>query len=190
MIRPGAIRPTALALCLAFLAGCGGAPQEQAPETGAADAAPGRTATATLSPASGSSVTGTVTFTEQADGVHVFAMISGLSPGPHGFHIHETGDCSAPDATSAGAHFNPTGAGHGAPGAGEHHAGDMGNITADEGGNANYEQVLPALSLADGPNSIIGRAVIVHADPDDMTTQPTGNAGARLACGVIVAGTH
>lgn len=190
MTVPGAIRSTTLCLCLAALAGCGGSPPEQAETPGAADAGSGRTATATLASASGSGVTGTVSFTEQAEGVHVFAMVSGLTPGPHGFHVHENGDCSAPDATSAGGHFNPTGAPHGAPDAEAHHAGDMGNLVADEAGNANYEAVLTGVSLGDGPDSIVGRAVIVHADPDDMTSQPTGNAGARVACGVIQAATH
>jgi len=190
MTVPRAIRSTALCLCLALLAGCGGSPAEQADPTGETSATPGRTATATLGSTSGSGVTGTVSFTEQGEGVHVFAMVSGLTPGPHGFHIHENGDCSAPDGSSAGGHFNPTGMPHGAPDAEQHHVGDMGNIVADEAGNANYESILPGLTLGEGPNSIVGRGVIVHADADDMTTQPTGNAGARLACGVIQAATH
>lgn len=190
MTVSGSIRSTVLCLCLAALASCGGAPAEQADTSDAAGAMPGRTATATLASASGSSVTGTVSFTEMPEGVHVFAMVSGLTPGPHGFHVHERGDCSAPDGSSAGGHFDPAGMPHGDPGSAEHHAGDMGNIVADDAGNANYEQILTGVTLGDGPTSIVGRAVIVHADADDMTTQPTGNAGGRVACGVIEAATH
>jgi len=145
----------------------------------------GRHAMAQLNPASGSKVQGMVHFTETAKGVHVVASISGLTPGLHGFHIHEKGDCSKPDATSAGGHFNPTGTKHGAPTDAERHAGDFGNITADASGNAKFETTDNHITF-DGPNSIIGRGVIVHANPDDMTTQPTGNAGGRVACGNIM----
>lgn len=148
------------------------------------DSGNGRHAVAELSPASGSNVRGTVHFYETSKGVRVVAKVNGLTPGPHGFHIHEKGDCSAPDATSAGGHFNPTGAKHGAPHAAERHAGDFGNIVANASGEGRYEN-LDARITFDGPNSIIGRAVIVHANADDMTTQPTGNAGGRVACGVI-----
>lgn len=187
----GVLRWSAPALLLTVLAGCGGSPsseQSAAPES--AQTTPGLTATATLVAKSGSRVSGTVTFTQQAEGVLVFAIVSGLTPGSHGFHIHETGDCSAPDGSSAGGHFNPGSMPHGGPDAGEHHAGDLGNIVADEAGNANYEKVIPGITLEEGSNSVIGRAVVVHESADDMTTQPTGNAGGRLACGVIEAATH
>jgi Cu-Zn family superoxide dismutase len=103
----------------------------------------------------------------------------------HGFHIHENGDCSAPDGSSAGGHFNPTDQNHGGPDASVHHIGDLGNIRADENGNATYEATLSFLSLGDGENSILNRGLIVHALEDDLVSQPTGAAGARLACGVI-----
>jgi Cu-Zn family superoxide dismutase len=120
------------------------------------------------------------------EGVHFTGTVTGLPPGQHGFHIHETGDCSAPDASSAGGHFNPTGAPHGAPSAAEHHAGDLGNIEANAEGQAEVNIHANGVSLEEAaPNSIKGKAVIVHAAADDLQTQPTGNAGARLACGVI-----
>ncbi len=146
----------------------------------------GRHAMAELNPASGSNVRGTVHFYETSKGVRVVAKVTGLTPGEHGFHIHEKGDCSAPDASSAGGHFNPTGAKHGGPKDAERHAGDFGNIVADASGVANFKTVDFHISF-DGPNSIIGRGVIVHANPDDLKSQtPTpGNAGKRVACGNI-----
>ena len=120
------------------------------------------------------------------DGILVSAEVGGLSEGLHGFHIHETGDCSAPDALSAGGHYNPADAPHGAPEApgAERHVGDLGNLEAGADGRARYERVDSVLTLS-GPTSIVGKAVIVHAGQDDFTTQPTGDAGPRLACGVI-----
>jgi superoxide dismutase, Cu-Zn family len=150
-------------------------------------AAAAKHAVAEVKPTQGSSVQGHVTFTAEKGGVHVVADLTGLTPGEHGFHIHEKGDCSAPDGTSAGGHFNPAGKPHGAPDAAEHHAGDLGNINADAAGKAHIDAVFPFLTLA-GPDTIVGRGLIVHASPDDMKTQPTGNAGARQACGVIQAG--
>ncbi len=141
-------------------------------------------AVAVLHPTEGSQVSGVVTFTRVANGVKVIADVKGLSPGRHGFHIHEYGDCSDLKAQSAGGHFNPTNKPHGGPDAEQHHIGDLGNLVADENGNAHLEQVYSFLSL-NGPYSIIGRAVIVHYGEDDFTTQPTGGAGARAACGVI-----
>ena len=140
-------------------------------------------AIAVLQSASGSKVTGTVTFTKSGDTVQVIADISGLTPGKHAFHIHEFGDCSAADATSAGSHFNPMKKPHGAPDAAERHEGDLGNIEADSNGKAHLEMKDSMLKLS-GENSIIGRAVIVHEKVDDWS-QPTGNAGGRQACGVI-----
>ena len=145
----------------------------------------GRHADAVLSPTAGNAVRGTVHFHETPNGIHVVGTFSGLTPGQHGFHIHEKGDCSAADATSAGGHFNPSNMKHGAPGDAERHAGDFGNITADADGNAKFELTDNRISF-DGPNSIIGRGVIVHAKPDDLKTQqPPGNAGPRVACGNI-----
>jgi Cu-Zn family superoxide dismutase len=110
--------------------------------------------------------------------------VTGLTPGAHGFHVHEFGDCSMADGTCAGAHFNPTGAPHGGPDDARRHAGDLGNVKADESGKAIYKRVDKMLAL-NGPSSIIGRSIIVHAAPDDLKTQPSGNAGARVGCGVI-----
>jgi Cu-Zn family superoxide dismutase len=114
----------------------------------------------------------------------VVANLQGLDPGTHGFHIHEYGDCSAPDAESAGGHFNPTGVTHGAPTDTVRHFGDLGNIEGMPDGSGHYEWVDPVIELT-GENSIVGRAVIVHANPDDLSSQPAGNAGDRLACGLI-----
>ena len=141
-------------------------------------------AVAVLSPTKGSNVAGTVTFMKVEGGVRIVADVAGLKPGEHGFHIHEFGDCSAPDATSAGGHFNPQHAQHGAPDAAARHAGDFGNLVADDSGKAHYERVDTIMTL-DGANSVLGHAVIVHEKADDLKTQPTGNAGARVACGVI-----
>ncbi|MFW5972911.1 MAG: superoxide dismutase family protein [Bacteroidota bacterium] len=146
----------------------------------------GQTAVAELEPTEGNEVRGTVTFTEEDDGVRVHAVVVNLPGERHGFHVHEFGDCSAPDAESAGGHFAPHDRPHGAPDdpAEERHVGDLGNIEADEDGNAEYERVDEVIEL-EGENSIVGRSVVVHAREDDLESQPTGEAGARLACGVI-----
>jgi Cu-Zn family superoxide dismutase len=138
-----------------------------------------------LHPTAGNKVTGTVTFTPAADGVKIHAEIGGLTPGKHGFHIHEFGDCSAADASSAGAHFNPTNQPHAGPDAAARHEGDMGNVEADASGNARLDYVDHQISLANDAKSAIGRSVVVHAKPDDLKTQPSGESGARIACGVI-----
>lgn len=141
-------------------------------------------AIAVLSPAQGQNVSGQVSFREETEGVRVVADIKGLTPGKHGFHIHEKGDCSAPDFSSAGGHFNPTGMKHGSPTDPEHHMGDFGNITANEQGEARFERVVNWLSFK-GTNSFVGKAVVVHEKADDLQSQPSGNAGGRIACGVI-----
>ena len=146
----------------------------------------GPSATAVLRPASGSQVHGEVRFTQiGANRVRVTGQVGGHTQGLKGFHIHEKGDCSAPDAMSAGGHFNPMKTKHGAsPTTG--HAGDMGNLNMSEMGKATINMVLEGLSVSkDAPNGIIGRAVVVHMDADDLKTDPTGNAGGRAACGVI-----
>jgi Cu-Zn family superoxide dismutase len=142
------------------------------------------TAKVTLAPTQGNTASGTVTFTQAPNGVKITGLITGLTPGKHGFHIHEFGDCSAADAASAGGHFNPTHMMHGAPDAVAHHEGDMGNLIADSTGKAQYEYLDNSMYLQ-GADSILGRSVIVHEKVDDLTTQPTGNSGARVACGVI-----
>ncbi len=148
-------------------------------------AAPAVTAAvAVLAPTQGNEVRGTVKFTKVAGGVHVVADLTNLKPGDHGFHIHEFGDASSTDGAAAGGHFNPAKENHGAPTAEHRHEGDLGNIKADASGHATLDYVDTKLSF-DGAASIIGHAVVVHANPDDLATQPTGNAGGRVAVGVI-----
>ncbi len=144
------------------------------------------TAVAKLEAKSGSQVQGTVSFTPLGERVRVVAEVSGLTPGQHGFHIHEAGDCSSPDASSAKGHFNPAGKAHGHHAGSEHHAGDMPNLVADAEGRARFTADLD-FSLSTGPQGILGRSVVIHADPDDYQSQPAGNSGKRVACGVIAA---
>ena len=145
-------------------------------------------AEAKLESRSNSVTSGTVTLRERGDAVVAHVQVRGLAPNSeHGFHVHEKGDCSAPDAMSAGPHFNPGGQPHGRPGGDAHHAGDLPNLKADASGNVDVEKTLTGLTLAPGPNSIVGRSLVVHRDPDDFATQPAGNSGPRIACGVIVA---
>lgn len=144
-------------------------------------------ADARLAPTAGNTVSGLVNFSQDGDRIRVNAEISGLTPGPHGFHVHEKGDCSAPDAASAGGHFNPGGKPHGDPEHAEHHAGDLPQLLADATGVARLTATADAFSIAGGATSIVGRSVVVHAAADDFKSQPAGNSGARLACGVIVA---
>lgn len=145
------------------------------------------TATAVLEPRSGSQVRGTVTFTQAGpDIVRVSGSFSGHSKGPKGFHIHEKGDCSDPKGMSTGGHFNPRGHKHSGPYESEKHAGDLGNLNFNDQGMATINFVVGGISVSkDKPDGIIGRAVIVHADRDDLESDPTGNAGGRVACGVI-----
>lgn len=146
---------------------------------------PGPKAVAALEPTRGNTASGTVTFQQAADKVEVHAKLSGLKPNQeHGFHVHEKGDCSSGDGLSTGGHFNPNGKPHG-PQDAEHHAGDMPAIKADANGNADASFVLGGVTIGSGPTDLIGRGLIVHAGPDDYRTQPTGNSGGRIACGVI-----
>jgi len=137
-----------------------------------------------LYPTTGNDVSGTVTFIATHDGIRVVADVRGLTPGKHGFHIHEFGDCSASDGSSAGGHFNPGHMQHGAPQDPVRHEGDLGNLVADKRGIAHLDYTDTRLTLS-GPYGIIGYSVIVHAKEDDLKSQPTGNAGGRVACGVI-----
>jgi len=141
-------------------------------------------AVAVVHPLGDSKMAGKVVFTQQRGGVEIRAELTGLTPGEHGFHVHEFGDCSMASGECAGGHFNPTGAPHGAPNAEKRHVGDLGNITADESGKAAYHRIDKMIALH-GERSIIGRSVIVHAGRDDLTSQPSGDAGARIGCGVI-----
>lgn len=144
-------------------------------------------ATATLSPTSGSNAQGTVRFLQLADGsVQVSVDLTGVPPGVHGFHVHEKGDCGD-NGMAAGGHFNPMAVAHGAPNEDPHHAGDFGNVTADANGAVHVKFTTRSVTVEAGANSAIGHAVILHANPDDLTTQPTGNAGGRIACGVVQA---
>ena len=143
-------------------------------------------AVATLEPRSGSTVAGVVKLHERDGRVHARVEVSGLAANSlHGFHVHDKGDCSAPDATSAGGHFNPGGVAHGEAGAAVHHAGDMPSVRADAAGRVRADFDLGGVTLSAGPTSIIGRSFIVHRDADDYSTQPSGNSGPRVACGVI-----
>ncbi len=141
---------------------------------------PGRVARAELEARSGSRALGSVTLTPAGDKLRVEVRVVGLTPGSHGFHIHESGDCSAADAMSAKGHFNPTGKPHG------QHAGDLPNLVADASGKvATSVELSPQFQLNEGPNGIIGRSVVIHAGADDFISQPAGNSGARVACGTI-----
>ena len=143
-------------------------------------------ASASLQPTKGSTVRGTATFVQAGNHVRLTANVSGLRPnGEYGFHIHEAGDCSSGDGMSAKGHFNPHGKPHGHTSSQERHAGDMPNLKADASGNATATVTLDIITVTPGPASIVGRGLIVHVQPDDYTSQPVGNAGARSACAVI-----
>jgi Cu-Zn family superoxide dismutase len=142
-------------------------------------------AEAKLEARSGSAVSGAVLFTQVGDKLRIEAKVAGLTPGEHGFHIHESGDCTAPDAASAKGHFNPAGKQHGHDGGSERHAGDMPNLVADAGGNAVYTAEVAMLTLVSDAQGVMGRSVVIHADPDDYKSQPAGNSGKRIACGTI-----
>ena len=143
-------------------------------------------ASATLEPTKGSTVRGSASFAQFGGKVRVTANVSGLKPnGEYGFHIHEAGDCSSGDGMSAKGHFNPQGKPHAHAGILERHAGDLPSLKSDAGGNATLTADLDIITVAPGPNSVVGRGLIVHIQPDDFKTQPTGNAGARSACAVI-----
>jgi Cu-Zn family superoxide dismutase len=164
-------------LALAALAGCQSMSDESA------------RANAQLQPTKGNKTFGEATFEQRGNKVHIVVYVQGLKPGQeHGLHIHEVGDCSSGDGMSAKGHFNPFGKPHGRPGTAERHAGDLPSLKAAKNGRAKVDAEVDLITVTPGPASIIGKAVIVHADPDDYKTQPTGNAGARLACGVIRAG--
>ena len=145
----------------------------------------GPSATATLDSTSGSTAKGTVHFQQKSDGsVDVMVDLTGVPPGVHGFHVHDKGDCGD-NGNAAGGHFNPTAMAHGAPDAMPHHAGDFGNVTADAHGAVKIHFNTRSVSVEAGASSAVGHAVILHGNPDDLTTQPSGNAGPRIACGVV-----
>jgi Cu-Zn family superoxide dismutase len=143
-------------------------------------------ATAQLQPTKGNKTFGEATFEQVGDKVRVIVYVQGLKPGQdHGLHVHEVGDCSSGDGMSTKGHFNPFGKPHGHPGSAERHAGDLPSLRADKAGRAKVDVEVDIITVTAGPASVVGRGLIVHADPDDYKTQPTGNAGARIACGVI-----
>lgn len=167
--------PLALAL---VLAGCSGL-------TTTGPAAVADITPTTVASSSGMSPRGQVRFVQMADGVRMTGQVSGLKPGQeHGFHLHEAGDCTG-DGTAAKGHFNPQGASHGKHGSHAHHAGDLPSLKANAMGVAEVAVTLHQLTVSAGPNSVVGKGLIVHRDPDDFTTQPTGNSGPRPGCAVI-----
>lgn len=184
-------RASMLAVALAFgLTACASSmpgPASTSTSAPAASTSTAKEAVANLASASGSRVSGRLALMPMGDGVHLMGEVGGLAPGSsHGFHIHEKGDCSAADATSAGGHFNPAGQPHGRAGQGAHHAGDADNLMANASGVAKVNVHLRGVTLGGGgANDIARRAVVVHAVADDYSSQPAGNAGARVACGVI-----
>ena len=144
------------------------------------------TAIALLAPTEGNIASGVVNFSHDGDMMQVDVRVDGLKPNSmHGLHIHSIGDCRAPDASSAGGHFNPHGSSHGGPDTEPRHVGDLGNIQADANGSAIISIEVAGITLGEDVDSIIGRAVIVHAHADDLSGQPSGNAGPRIACGLI-----
>ena len=177
------LKPTVYTFCtLAMLSASIAHSQQQA-----ADAPTEPEFIAILQPTEGNDVSGTVTFLSSEEGVIVDANIEGLAPATaHGFHIHEFGDCSAADASSAGDHFNPGNQPHGAPDSERRHAGDLGNLLSD-GVGVVQESLIDTQLAFSGANSIVGRAVVIHANADDLESQPSGESGPPLACGVIEA---
>ena len=167
--------PLATAAALAVLSGCA-----------SMDTSSGPQASAQLSPTRGNTTSGQVRFVQSGSKVMVSGRVTGLKPNAeHGFHVHEKGDCSSGDGMSTGGHFNPGGKPHGAHGKGEHHAGDLPSLKADANGVASFSFESTTIAVGRGAADVIGRGLIVHRDPDDYTTQPTGNSGPRLACAVI-----
>jgi Cu-Zn family superoxide dismutase len=146
----------------------------------------GPSATANLQATKGNTVTGTVQFSKRGNKVLVAGEVQGLKPGAvHGFHVHEKGDCSSGDGVSAGGHFNPTTKAHGSHDHSEHHAGDLPSLVADAAGRAKFSFETNSITVGSGVTDVVGRGLIVHRDPDDFKTQPTGNSGPRVACAVI-----
>lgn len=177
-----------LAASVVALSACSSTPSTTTPPSASsAGVSTAKAATVNLASASASLVSGKLRVVPMGNGVHLTGEIGGLKPNStHAIHIHEKGDCSAADASSAGGHFNPAGAVHGKVGSGAHHGGDMDNIVADAEGVAKVNVHAEGVTLGGGAaNDVAGKAVIVHASQDDYRTQPTGNAGGRIACGVI-----
>ena len=176
-MRPFIVTTIAISAAAVLLAACETTP------------AAGPRAKAQLQPTKGNTTSGEATFEQVGDKVRVVVSVQGLKPGQeHGMHIHEVGDCSSGDGMSTKGHFNPFNQPHAHHGTPQRHAGDLPSLKANSEGRANVKVDLDIITVTPGPASVIGRGLIVHADPDDYKTQPTGNAGARLACGVIQGG--
>jgi Cu-Zn family superoxide dismutase len=184
----------------ALLAACGQKKDESPPTTDTATGTPSTPpvaepspmaapagATAVLAATQGNTAAGSLALSSDGSAVRISGSLSGLKPnGEFGFHIHEKGDCSAPDASSAGGHFNPTSAQHGDPQGETHHAGDMLNAKSDAQGVAQVDATATNVTLGSGqPNDIVGKAIVLHEKADDYKSQPAGDSGARIACGVI-----
>lgn len=179
---------TLLPACLLLaLAGCGdsGRLPSHGSQPGVAAGQDLVEAVAVLTPTRGSSVHGVIRFRQRGETLQISGEVAGLTPGPHGFHIHEWGDTTAPDGTSAGDHYNPEGHAHAGLDSRERHAGDLGNILADAEGRARVELSVDMLTIAGARNPVLGRSVVVHEKADDLATQPSGAAGPRIAVGVI-----
>jgi Cu-Zn family superoxide dismutase len=178
------------AALLALTAGCASQGEHKDHASGMGhmhDMAPGTMAAASLTPTQGNNVRGLVMFHEMGEHLMVHVKVNGLAPNSeHGFHLHDKGDCASADGTSAGGHFNPGKTAHG-PQDGEHHAGDLPGLKANAEGVVDQKFMLMGVTIKPGATSIDGRSVIIHASADDYKTQPTGNSGARIACGVIAA---
>lgn len=192
---------SAIGLTLSLAAGCGGSqapassPSGEGATTSSSKTAPSLEAASaagtpkmvevTLEPKSGSKLTGKAVLTEMPDGVNVVLSVENVTPGDHGAHVHEKGDCSAEDGSSAGGHFNPGGHPHALPADSPRHLGDFGNITVGQDGKGKLELLAAGANLKENdPSSFLGKAIIVHEKKDDGG-QPTGNAGGRIGCGEI-----
>lgn len=160
---------------------------EDSPAEAAATAVSPTKAQAVFTAAKGQKIKGIVHFTEVDGTMKIETRIDGVKPGPHGFHIHETGDCSAADFSTAGGHFNPGNVNHGAMDSSSRHTGDLGNLIADKNGKAYTTLTIKDMTMKSGANSVIGKSIVIHNDKDDLNSQPSGNSGARIGCGVIQA---
>ena len=169
---------------LVLLVGC--AAEQESETAAAADEDTQLQAVAEIGPANDSAVQGRATFAAAEDSVTLLIEVEGAQPGLHAVHIHELGDCSAADATSAGGHWNPMQAAHGRWDHDPHHLGDIGNLMVADDGSGTLQMTSRLWSIGTGElNDVVGKAIIMHVSSDDFSTQPTGGAGSRIACGVI-----
>lgn len=166
--------------------GCHSAPKREENVKAVAEKPVTQGTVAMFGSSSNPKIKGDLAFSQTSTGVRLSGKIVGLKPrGVHGLHIHEIGDCSAPDFSTAGAHLNPEGAAHGAPGLHTSHAGDLGNVKADKKGVVSIDMEIPTLSISTPPNNVVGRSLVLHARSDDLRSQPAGESGPRIGCGVI-----